>query len=192
MSGFGLGTWGTSAWGYGVPAPLTMVDAYATSTRSIRVRFSRAVSRATAENPSLWTVTLEDGSTLLVELTMPLNLDLEVEVYLMGKLPPYPQTVTISAVGLTDVMGVPIVSPYSAVLTGVAFETREQRQQMVDIRNPSIGSESATAGTIHVGSGGDYDEESGTELLRKLVFRRLVTPKGAFFHLKDFAIGLRV
>ena len=43
-----------------------------------------------------------------------------------------------------------------------------------------------------INSGGDYELESGQPLLRKLILRRLTTPRGGFFHLPDYGIGLGV
>jgi len=42
------------------------------------------------------------------------------------------------------------------------------------------------------GKPGDYEEDSGISLIKKLIIRRLLTPKGGFFHLPDYGLGFAV
>lgn len=190
--GWGTGLWGTGAWGFGIVAELSMLRAYATSTRSVRVVLSRSVSPATAENSTLWTVTKADDSTLLVEAAMIINLGDEVELFLMSPLPAYPEELTVDAPLITDIMGVLIGATHSATFTGVLYQTPQQSAQIVDLANSPFGTEAYTAGTINVGTGNDYVEDSGSEFLRKLIMRRLMTSRGEFFHLPNYGIGLTV
>ena len=50
----------------------------------------------------------------------------------------------------------------------------------------------AIGGSLRIGADGDYVADEGTELMKKLILRRLLTPKGAFFHLPDYGYGLAV
>jgi len=56
-----------------------------------------------------------------------------------------------------------------------------------DVSNPQTYLGSPTPSTLQVSSSGDYAEDSGDTLLRKLVIRRLLTRPGGFFHLPDYA-----
>ena len=190
--GWGTGAWGSSAWGFGVVAELSMTRAYATSARGVRVVLSRSVNLAIAQDPTTWTVTRADGSTVLVEAAMVVSLGDEVELFLMSKLPAYPETLTVSAPFLRALDGRLISLPVSATFSGVFYQTPQQSAQTIDISNPPFGNETAAAGTIHVGSSGDYDEVSGADLLRKLIFRRLMSARGEFFHLPNYGIGLKL
>jgi hypothetical protein len=44
--------------------------------------------------------------------------------------------------------------------------------------------------SLRIGSNGDYQDMSGADLLRKLVLRRLMTPRGGFFHLPQYGLGI--
>ena len=43
-----------------------------------------------------------------------------------------------------------------------------------------------------VSNDGDYQLHGGTDFVRKMIFRRLMTAKGGFRFLPDFGVGLRV
>ena len=58
-----------------------------------------------------------------------------------------------------------------------------------DVSNPQTYLGSPTPSTLQVSSSGDYAEDSGDTLLRKLVIRRLLTRPGGFFHLPDYGLG---
>ena len=66
----------------------------------------------------------------------------------------------------------------------------------VQVQTPSDISNTSTLdsnpGTLAIGPDGDYAEDTGLTLLRKLVARRLFTPKGGFFHLPDYGLGFGV
>ena len=52
--------------------------------------------------------------------------------------------------------------------------------------------EIAASGTLTITTGGDYASQSGAELIKKLVLRRLISKPGDFFHLPNYGLGLRV
>lgn len=45
-------------------------------------------------------------------------------------------------------------------------------------------------GTLTVETSGDYGSVSGDELVKKLIFRRLISSPGDFFHLPEYGLGL--
>lgn len=49
-----------------------------------------------------------------------------------------------------------------------------------------------SAGSTLVISSGDYASQSGAELVKKLVVRRLISKPGDFFHLPNYGLGLRI
>jgi len=61
-----------------------------------------------------------------------------------------------------------------------------------DLRNDATASDTQFGGTLVITSGGDYALQGGYDLLRKLIFRRLTSATGAFFHLPKYGAGLRV
>lgn len=52
--------------------------------------------------------------------------------------------------------------------------------------------ETTAGSTLRINTGGDYVSQSGAELVKKLVLRRLISKPGDFFHLPNYGVGLRV
>ena len=72
----------------------------------------------------------------------------------------------------------------------VQAEVARRRLAPRDLSNPPT--PHSPAGTLVLRAGGDYQTDTGPALLKKLILRRVTTPRGAFFHLPDYGLGLRV
>lgn len=99
--------------------------------------------------------------------------------------------VSVSNVTATD--NTPLSSPTTAVIFGIpAVRASRAQQDIQDLYNPQTSGDLLNGGLV-VGADGDYVKESGVQLLKKLITRRLVTAPGEFFHLADtgYGAGLR-
>lgn len=205
MPGWGQQQWGIDAWG-GVGASLTITKAVAVDTHTVRVTLSREPkhdSRAAAgdaTNPATWTVSrLDTGAlhtVLGVELAAaPLGWDVFVLEAFAGHL----VTHRIQSTTLQALNGVPISAPNSAGFLGVLSISASAQDgnladrglRAVDLANPPGATETNVGGTLQV-VGGDYASVAGTQLLKKLIYRRLFTRKRGFFHLPNYGLGLKV
>lgn len=62
-----------------------------------------------------------------------------------------------------------------------------------DLANPPFQADAdGFAGTLQIGANGDYVSDSGVDLVKKLVMRRLSTPLGGFPHLPGYGVGLAI
>jgi hypothetical protein len=108
-------------------------------------------------------------------------------------------THTVSFVGLLDASSKPMDPGFTSITfpglqDAATLAPPEQVRTPTDIHNASIFTSpgAKVPGTLAIGPGGDYEEDSGISLIKKLVIRRLLTPKGGFFHLPDYGLGLAV
>jgi hypothetical protein len=106
----------------------------------------------------------------------------------------------VSSVSLLAADGTTVISsPTSATFAGVAAsalatpeaKAATRRFAVRDISNPPAPAGlDSLAGTLVIGPGGDYVNEEGPALIRKLAIRRLITRPGEFFWAPDYGIGL--
>jgi hypothetical protein len=207
--GWGLDPYGTGGFG---SAPsvvgVSFVSAVALSTNEVRVTLSAeplhtvSVGEGDAFNPNTWTVqrldTLEFFNVVRVDEISP-------TVYKLTVLQPFGSALVahqVSSATLRDAGGGILLPPRKANFAGaLAEETAtpdaklaSQNAQVRDVANPPlpVSAPDLIGGTLVVGASGDYENVSGSDLLRKLIIRRLITMPGDFFHLPDYGIGLRV
>jgi hypothetical protein len=119
-------------------------------------------------------------------------------------LEPFPSFFTnlrVSSDTLKDLGGSLLDSPMSADFPGLidaAVSTPERisagkRYSIRDLANPPAPRLPDTiAGTLIIGADGDYAQDEGSELVRKLIMRRLTTGRGGFYHLPEYGEGLKV
>lgn len=208
--GWGKDEWGTSPWGAAVPlAPLALDNARAISTKEVEVTLNRAPQAIAptipgdALNPATWVMQrLDTGaffSVIAVRRTTSTTLVVTV-LQDMGSVRVQHRILTTT---LLDENGNPISNPplnrfdFEGILDVEAKDalTRARRRSNAirDIANPPVpvsGEISSIGGTFIINSGGDYELETGPSLVRKLIIRRLITPRGGFFHLPDYGLGL--
>jgi len=201
----GLAPFGPSQWGSGI-VPVSMVTAYAISTRQVYVLFSGAlqarsgVLKGDALNPGTWKVVRLDTNAVVPMVGVRLRSPSEVVVTCLDPLPPFTDFATISAPELKDAAGTLISLPRDmtfAGLTEAAISTPEKIVQGATVQHRDLLNYAAInlgvqgGGTLVV-AGGDYVNQSGVDLIRKLVLRRILTTPGDFFWLPEYGVGLRV
>lgn len=182
----------------------TFAGAWAISTHSVRVILSAEPQHTSqflpgdALHPSTWHVErLTDGfAYTVIGVTMPD--DVTVDLILLEALGNHLVTHAVEASGLLGAGGsqagsllegtfvgvVQTIDPVDAVTVDV-FRDR-------DLANPPFQVDRGIgyAGTLVIGSDGDYETEAGPPLLRKLLLRRLGTRRNAFRHLPGYGVGL--
>lgn len=207
-SGWGDSRWGFSAgWGDGffgqanAQVILVLTQVYATSRRHVFVEFNNAPLMTSgfgpndSLNPNNWIVTRADtGEQIPVGGVIP-NGALSVILYLLDPLGPPVVNHTVSVSNLVTSGGSPMTSA-SAGFIGIAnsadnLGSRPQRPVTRDLLSRPLG-DGELGATLQVGSNGDYANQQGADLLRKLVERRLFTKPGDFKHLPDYGLGLDV
>ncbi len=203
---YGTSGYGTSAYG-GVTPNLSIVNAVAISTNVIRVTFTKEpqnILRSLAGdvlNPGEWSITRGDtgqGFNIL-EITKFSNLIWDVRV--LEPLASSNIVHTIAAPGLLDTGGSLIDNPRSATFPGVLDASKATPERRTAFRNqairdldnpPAPAGTNNSGGSLIIGTDGDYQLQDGPGLVRKLIFRRLTTQRGGFWHLPNYGVGLRV
>lgn len=210
MAGWGTGAWGTGPWGGATPQPpLAIENAVATSTKEVTVTLNRDPQEIAptvpgdALNPATWIIQRLDTSAFFSVLAVTKVTDLEYAIAVLEDFGSEKVTHRVSAPTLLDETGSPITSPNSADFLGVKYTDRANQvadaarraNAIRDVANPPVPATkdgSVVGGTLVINSGGDYELETGAPLLKKLITRRLLTTRGAFFHLPDYGVGLGV
>lgn len=210
--GWGRDQWGLGPWGAAVPiAPLAIANARALSTREIEVTLDREPQTLAptvagdALNPATWTVQRLDNGFIFSVIAVAQTATEVVVLTLLQDLGSSRVQHRVLSTTLLDFDGNPISNPplnrfdFAGVLDAEAKDAlvraRRGSNAMRDIANPPLPARdpmTSIGGTFIINSGGDYELESGAPLLRKLIIRRLITPRGGFFHLPDYGIGLGV
>lgn len=180
-----------------VATSLFVVRATAQDAQRVRVTLSsapQAAGRGTAGdalNPDTWFVTELGTGTPVGVLAASMVGTTAVDVYLAAPFDPAPNMYTVSCPTLLDTYGGLVSSPSSAVFFGVGTVTKAPPPSTVtDLANKPTPLSNTVGGTLVIGPGGDYESESGAALMKKLILRRLMTPKGGFFHLPDYGAGI--
>ncbi len=204
--GFGISPFGLSAFGLvgAGTAPLAMANAIAVSTNTVRVTLtavalhSSSSTAGDALNPSTWSVVRDDTGFVftVAQVTEPNFSGMVFDITVLEPFGSISVTHTVASTTLLSSTFVPITAPTSEDFEGVASAVESivrRKLTTVDIANPPnpVNTDSP-GGTLVITSGGDYAYVSGTELLKKLIFRRLTTPQGGFFHLPTYGLGLGV
>lgn len=197
MAGWGLQPWGRSPWG-GLGTPMTIVQAEAIATRTVRVRLSQpprassAVWDGDALNPATWSLLRLDtgaGYTILGASQWSAH---EIDVLLLEPLAGYLVTHQIGALPLVSTTGSHMAPPGTANFPGLAWQHDGKPGEFDrDVANPpTVRDAGASFGGTLVVVGGDYVTEQGEALARKMALRDLLTPTGAFAHLPGYGFGL--
>lgn len=207
MGACGTSAWGISSWG-GAPTAIHIDYAFASSTKTVRVYLTAAPQNATglldgdALNPMTWTVqrldTLEFFTILAVRF---IDEPLVLELLVFEPLGDYRTTHEVKSTTLRAVNGIVITAPNSYDFPGIkssqdavsAAKTAARRYAPRDIANPPFGGTfESGGGTLVISANGDYALEEGTALFKKLIVRRLTTPRNGFVHLPGYGVGLAV
>jgi hypothetical protein len=198
----GFMPYGDATSGIGV----SLRKAKAVTTREVDVTVSNLVQdnspflAGDALNPATWSVQRLDTAELLHVVSVEQVGTYTYRLLTLEELGPVSVTHRANSTTLKDISGAVIVSPRNADFLGLldAEKTSEQRQfnasksAVRDFANPQVPQPNWQAGTLQLTAGGDYKLESGAQLVRKLILRRLVTTPGDFFHLPNYGIGIKV
>ena len=207
MSGWGTGPWGTGPWGALTPhgPPVSVTSVYAISTNEVQVTASGPLLQRSpvlpgdATNPSTWRVVRGDTNTIVPVVAITMTAPNIAVLRTLFTLPVFGVTLTLYAPNLLDSFAVS-VSGLPATFPGVTEEAYSTPQQSavtmtgaaVDLLNRQTpASDGSLTGTLIV-KDGDYRNQFGTDLLRKLIIRRIITRPGDFFHLPTYGVGVRV
>lgn len=194
MSGFGLGEWGFDYWG--TSPLLTMQSAVATTTHSVTVTLSQPVrarspiSAGDALNPRTWTVTRVDNSQLFVVIGVLKVTARRLMLFLRTALSSYNRTHRVRATGLISTSGILISAPYEVDFRGVLATTRvNEPTGPYDLFTTDI-----VGGGLLTTEAGGYARIYGDDVVRKMIYRRLSTMPGSYFHLTqdEFGVGLKI
>lgn len=187
------------------PTALQLVAAWAISTHGIRVELTAApmavdqFATGDALNPATWSVTRLDTGASVMVIGAVMHDATTVDLTTLDALGDHFVEHEVVATGLLDALGNPLAGVNSSTLEGVVHTldpvdsvTSEQFRDR-DLANPPFQVDRGLGnnGTIIIGADGDYATEAGIPLQKKLVMRRLGTPRGAFRHLPNYGIGLR-
>lgn len=195
-------SWG-SFWGGGAPAAsgFFVESAIATGSFTFQVAFS--------EPPKFGSPAGVDDAANVDNWTLE-NVDTGAEVSLLGvfTVPGEPAVLEFAIFGrftsaltayritgadaLISATGDAFIDPKFAEFTGMpAVRRTQQTAPLLDIRNPQT-TPNEFGGALVVTAAGDYDLQFGPELLKKLIFRRLTTAPGEFYHLSDQDYGVNL
>jgi hypothetical protein len=202
--GYGLSPYGLSSYG-SVLGSISVASAWAISTHGVRVNLTSEPQHddqfdpGDALNVATWTVEAVGGAPRTV-IGASMHDDVSVDLLLLEALGNHLAEHEVTAIGLLGVGAIPATSPVSALFRGVvqtmdpidavAVEAFRNR----DLANPpfQLGRGLGTAGALVIGPDGDYETEAGPPLIRKLLLRRLGTPRGAIRHLPRYGLGIAV
>lgn len=191
---YGLSEWGLDFWG--TDPTLYMQSATATTTHSVTVTLSQPVrarspiSAGDALNPRTWTVTRVDNSQVFVVTGVYSVNARRFTLFLRTPLASYNRTHRVRATGLISATGILISSPYEVDFRGVLPTTRiNEPTGPFDLRTTDI-----VGGGLLTTEAGGYARIYGDDVVRKMIYRRLSTMPGSYFHLAqdEFGVGLKI
>ena len=198
----GLIPYGDAASGIGV----SIRKASAITTREVDVTVSNFVQdnspylAGDALNPATWTVQRLDSNEFLHVVAVQQIGTFTYRLLTLEEFGPVTVNHRASSSTLKDASGALIVTPRNADFLGLLDEDKTSITQRLatsnnavqDIANPQFPTPNWFAGTLQLNAAGDYKLESGAQLVRKLILRRLISTPGDFFHLPGYGIGIRV
>lgn len=202
--GWGLDPWGIGPWGGlagGVTSTLQFVSAEPTSNRTLHVVLSKEPAHLStlnvgdALNPRTWLIQrLDTGEYFTVLSVKPYrNLYTEWEILVLQEFAPYGVTHQLSSTTLADASGSIVAGAFTSAYAPAfvnfqgcaALSIADERHDPQDLVNDmDFG--------MRVDSSGDYAQHSGSDLLKKLIIRRITTAPGEFFYLTDYGLGVHL
>jgi hypothetical protein len=197
LSGWGIGPFGLSPYGSGAVGAISATGFYIEnavllSSHELLVTFSMPFNYEMAVDPNSWDIR-DDTSVIQIGVygVQPLNLTQAI-VCLQSAAAPFAHEFSVGGAILSsmgDVLDPPRASFFGVNLPDDAVRT--QRKDY-DFANPFL-TPDGKGGTLSIGSGGDYNVESGRDLILKLVIRRLVaTPRDFIFYPDAYGVGLKI
>jgi hypothetical protein len=172
------------------------MNAVAVATNCVRVtvsalpKASSATAVGDALNPATWSVFEVVSGTVHTVLSSSQFSPLEFDLQVLEPFAAYPTVHRTATSTLLSLAGGLVAAPKSADFLGVvAHKANATPNPLVDLKNRPTATSGGTGGTLVVTDGGDYAAIENPELVRKLIYRRLGTPRGAFFHLPNYGLA---
>jgi hypothetical protein len=202
---YGIDAFGTAAFGIALATgSFEIEDIFAVSERAIRMTLTyqagdfSATKGGSVFNPTMYTVTdLTTGvSQVVLGVAMVEDSAMrQFDIVTLQKHSPYPGMMRIAVGSILDDTGRTLGGVRTRDVEGCTTLAGRYgvRQEPADIRNSPVNGTTLDS-ILSVTPGGDLDTETGSELLKKMILRRLVTSPGEFTHLRNkaFGVGLRV
>lgn len=200
ISPWGLGAYGSAASTIGIENVIALGPNRVLVILTAEPMHQDPFAVGDALNPQTWQLTrLDTGDAIDVVAARDFDPPFQFELATLDDLGSHLVDHRLESTTLLSASGFLISDPNEFEFPGaiVTFqpivETDTRRFEQRDIANPPLSDRSGGfAGTLVMGSDGDYETESGAALVKKLVIRRLVTQPGEFFHLADYGVGLAV
>jgi len=205
--GYGKDPYGVSAMGASaISSGVHLTAAVAVSTREIAVTSSdllQSISKylaGDALNPATWSVQRFDTNDFFTIVSVLRTNTYEHTLTVLEPLGPFAVEHRVSSTTALDGAGNLIRNPRQADFFGVTEYAKSSNAAVLaarkvstrDYANVQLPTPETWGGTLVVSANGDYETVTGAELVRKLIFRRLMSTPGDFFHLPDYGVGLRV
>lgn len=204
--GWGILPYGLGPWGSLPTGTVYVANARAVSTREVDVTFSDLVQdnanylAGDALNPLSWHLIRLDTSEVFHILQVTQVSTYTYRILTLEEFGPISVTHRVTAITVLDTFGQLLTAPKFFDFFGITDEDKKdydailaKRQTAVrDYSNVQVPDPEYTGGTLKLNAGGDYETETGASLVKKLIYRRLMTIPGDFFHIPDYGVGLRV
>lgn len=207
LDDFALLPYGDAASGIGS----SIRKALAFSTHEVDVTVANPVQdnssflNGDALNPSTWNVQRLDSNVFLHVVAVSQVGTFTYRLLCLEAFGPVTVNHRASSSTLLDTAGNLINNPRSADFEGIteaakngfANQLAARKVSSRDYANSQVPGFAEFAATLQLDGGGDYRTVTGAELTRKLIFRRLISTPGDFFHLpavgpNAYGVGLRV
>lgn len=204
--GWGFDPFGQASYGASALGTVSIRSALALSTREVEVEVSGLVRdnspylEGDALNPNTWMVQRLDTNAFLHVVSVTQSATYKYVLLTLEEFAPANINHRVSSTTLLDAAGASIVSPRSADFAGMLAATQLTEQTKLaarrlasqDIANSQQPLVSFFAGTLQIDASGDYKTVTAAELVKKLIYRRLVTTPGDFSHLPGYGVGIRL
>lgn len=196
--GWGVSEWGLSEWGVSGGTDLFLEGAAAISERQVLVALSiqplaiSTIGTGDALNPATWSIERLDTQFFFTILAVEQISATQYSLYTLEKFGNALIDHRVATTSLLTPSMIPLTSPKNAIFQGcVAAKVKPTPAAQGDLASVQLAA-SSLEGVLQVLPGGDYVLQSGSSLLRKLIYRRLTTTKGAFFHMPEYGEGIKV
>lgn len=187
------------------PITVFMRKASAITTREVDATVSNRVTDNTpyvagdALNPSTWLVQRLDTLAYLHVINVTQVGGFTYRLLTLEEFGPVGVVHRVSSSTLLALDGGTISNPMYAEFFGLLDKGSNPLDRLKassnatrDIANPQFPAPNWFAGTLQLDAFGDYKLESGKELVRKLILRRLFSTPGDFFHMPNYGIGIKL
>jgi hypothetical protein len=205
VSGYGISPYGTGLYGYATPPPpMEFTRVVAVSDRVVQVVLSveplhlASTGAGDALNPSTWGITVPSTGRVLTPIAVEMIDAFTYNILTLQSFDSALVDLQLTTSTLLDSNSVPFPA-LSAIFKGAYASTDATNDKrtaasgyaLSDLANKPTAIQDYVGGTLEISAGGDYVTETGPELLKKLIIRRVVSKPGDFFHLPKYGVGLR-